>query len=642
MCSTPSVVCSNRQHLPHSKGRMGLNEEQLIAVNTRDGFYRCTAVPGSGKTTVFVARAVAILREGTPAHKLLGLTFTKSAAENMEAKVKVYEKLDGRRYIPEDVRVFRTFHGWALNFARNYHESFPFAVSHSPLLLPAERYQIMVPILRASEKRVKYKDVTSYISEMKRRDITPEQAYDEADGEAGIAFSRVYAAYEEKCQDIGKLDFDSLLTQTVRLLETRSDILHRVRPDYLQVDESQDTDSIQWSLVRLLGSDNVFCVGDENQNMFSWRGSEADGLAGKFEERFPGNKILTLSTNYRSTRALIRYFKEIAPIQNAGVAGMCTVNDEGVPPEFYAYKGEEHEAESILGNLVDPDNTAVLARTNRQLGAFEKVAGRMEIKYKLIGKSGFFSNPEVEFTVAFAQYCAGAATDNTVKKIIRSPYDACRHIKKAEAISILESMQSGTVGQASMARLLGHFHSGDYDQDGYIRQLHALLEETRREIVGKWSQDALRCVITKFGILNHYRDNEDVGNDPADNVLALLRMAEKKGTLLEFVQMCHKAKQASRSTVKRLSFSTIHQAKGLEWNHVHVIGVDHEILPHKNGDLEEEKRIYYVACTRAAKRLYVSTSGVPSEFIKHKVTTAPDSEPDFLDQMYRNAQGIPE
>src|SRR5258708_6683596 len=128
------------------------------------------------------------------------------------------------------------------------------------------------------------------------------------------------------------------------------------------------------------------------------------------------------------------------------------------------YVNEDTEAETILMGLTEPDETAVLARTNRQLAAFEKAAGKMEMKYKLLGKSGFFSQHEVESTIAFAQYCAGAATDDCVKKIIRSPFDVCRFIKKPETLQTLERMQAGQVGRSPYARLLSQFHSGDPEQ----------------------------------------------------------------------------------------------------------------------------------------------------------------------------------
>lgn len=609
-----------------------LNAEQLAAVRTREGVFNIVSVPGSGKTTCFVVRSVAILGEDISPSQFLGLTFTKSAAEEME-KRSGYKRAEG------GPKIFRTFHGWALDFVSTHHHDFPFQVQPHPLLLPHDLYKILGPLIKQMPRRAKYKDMQSYISEMKRKDVSPEEAMGKADNEIAAGYARVYEQYERKCQQLGKFDFDSLLTQSVRLLESRPDILSRVQPTYLQCDEAQDNDKIQWRLIQLLGGKgNVFVVGDTEQNMYSWRGAEADGLLEAFDARFPGAHRLKLLINYRSTQAIINYLREISP--GTEWEHMRSAKGYGKDPEFKKYIGEDQEAEMILMSLADPDNTAILARTNRQLAAFEKAAGKLEMKYKLLGKSGFFSQHEIESTIAFAQYCAGAATDDCVRKIIRSPFDVCRFIKKAEAIHTLERLQAGSLGQVKFPRLLREFNSGDPEQDRYVRELRHRLEETRQQATGKSSQDALRNVITNFGILHHYQDDEDaIDNNPADNVMSLLRMAEKRGTLLEFVQMCHKAKQASRSTAKRLCFSTVHQAKGLEWKHVYVVGCNADVMPHKNGEPGEELRIYRVACSRAADFLTVSSNEVPSVFIKHKlpVSQTNQAEVDFLQTMYLNA-----
>lgn len=583
---------------------------------------------------MFVARARAIIEEGVA--KFLGLTFTKSAAEEMEKRAG-YKSGNGKP------RVFRTFHGWALDFCSTYFREFPFNLNPHPLLLPHEQYKTLGPVIKEMTRRRKYKDVQSYISTMKRKNILPAQAIEDAEGPDAVDYAHAYERYEARCRRLGKLDFDSMMVEAVKLLEQRPDLLEAVRPDFLQCDEAQDNDAIQWRLIQLLGSGgNVFVVGDTEQNMYSWRGAEADGLTEQFKARFPSATKLVLRINYRSTQAIINYLKEISP--GTEWENMISALGYGTAPTFLRYAGEDQEAEQILSSLVNPEETAILARTNRQLAAFEKAAGKFEMKYKLLGKSGFFSQHEVESTVAFAQYCAGGATDDCVKKILRSPFDATRFIRKPDVIHSLEAMQAGSVGREPFARILQRFNSGDGEQDGRIRDLVSRLNDTRRQIQGKSSQDALRNVITNFGILHHYEDDEDaIDNNPADNIMSLLRMAEKRGTLLEFVQACHKAKQASRSTAKRLTFSTIHQAKGLEWKYVYVVGVNEGMLPHKNGEPSEELRIYRVACSRAACYLNVSTNEVASAFIKHKLPAAAhvQGQVDILETMYRNAaQGV--
>jgi len=611
---------------------LALNPEQLAAVDLREGPVNLVAVPGSGKTSVFSKRAAALLEEVGP-RRFLGVTFTKSAAEEFEHRA-------GYRSDPQNgkPKVFRTFHGFALEVASKEFHNFPFTVQSHPLLLPHDQYKILGPVLKQMNRRRKYKEVQSYISQCKRLNISPEQAIEDAEGDDAVDYAHAYERYESKCMAMGKFDFDSLLIHTVKLLESRPEILARWQPDFLQCDEAQDNDALQWRLVELLGAKgNVFVVGDPNQNMYTWRGSDALGLTEKFSERWPGAKTLSLSTNYRSTGAIVDYLKEIAPIKTAAVMSMTSANEQGMAPTFKRYASEAQEAEMILSGLADPEHTAILARTNRQLGEFEKAAGNLDLKYKLLGRSGFFSQAEVEFTLAFAQYCAGAATDDSVKKIIRSPFEVVRFLKKHETLERLQELQAGQIGHIPYARLLRQYTG---DNEGLVHELHRQLNEARLAVQGKPSQDALRNILTRFGIMHHYEDDEDaIDNNPGDNIMSLLRMAERKATLLDFVQMCHKAKQASRSTSKRLTFSTVHQAKGLEWKWVYVIGVNNDILPHKNGELEEEKRIYFVACSRAEKHLQVSCNDIPSPFIKGVLPAHLEQavEVDMLHTMYQNA-----
>jgi superfamily I DNA/RNA helicase len=318
---------------------------------------------------------------------------------------------------------------------------------------------------------------------------------------------------------------------------------------------------------------------------------------------------------------------------------MRTQNVQGVDPIHRRYLTADDEAEAIISQMPDRDNTAILARTNQQLAAFERVCGEKEIKYKLLGKSGFFHQEEIQNTLAFAQYFV-SPTDACIKQIIKSPYDCSRFMKKGEIIEALENAQRGTVGYQSFTKLLASFRHHDSEQTNRVLDLNRKLQETAERIRGKSAEGALRNILTIFGILHHYEDNVDADNNPANNIRTLLRMTDKHSTLMSFVNSCIKAKAASRSTAKRLTLSTVHQAKGKEWNDVYVVGVNHETLPHKNGDPEEEKRIYFVACSRAALHLSISCYGEPSVYIKACVAGAPavQQEVDALDWMMRSTE----
>lgn len=616
-----------------------LNSEQQAAVAVRSGFYVIVAVPGSGKTRVTTERVLGLLAAGVPPGKILVCTFTKEAAKEMETRC-------GFKRQPGDPRIFRTFHGWCLDFVTANTKEFPFELQHFPLLTSFEQFKVMGGVMRSlprpsSGKKLLYRDVMEYISRQKRNALTPQDAMREATGEWGKVYAQAYARYEAGCKAAGKMDFDSLLVESVLLLESRKDILDRVRPDYLLCDEAQDNDRIQWRLIKLLGAGgNIFCVGDPDQNMYSWRGAEADGLTTGFESRFPAGRVLPLAENYRSTEEIIAYLNKIKPSHT--VVMRCGRKTHGPLPIFRKFDLEEQEAAAIMDDMIEPELTAILTRTNRQLKQFEELCGERDIKYKLLGKSGFYHQEEVENVVALAQYFVNPS-DACVKRIISAPYDDMRHLRKKELIEALMDQQRGSVGRVSLGALLtsGRRHVADPQQNQYANALGEKLLRVRNEIGGKTAENALRYILATFGVLNYYEDDEDVDNNPADNVRSLLRIAEKRATLLDFVSRCLKAKQASRSTAKRLTLSTIHQAKGKEWKAVYVAGVNLDVLPHKSGEIREEERIYFVGCSRAEYKLHVSCTGVPSQFIKPELPLSSDKvEVDYVRKMYEIANEV--
>lgn len=592
---------------------MPLNTEQRAAVNTRQGVHNCVSVPGTGKTTVFVARVHDLLEEGVRPQEILGLTFTREGALEMEARARLKR---GKN----EHRIFRTFHGFTLDLILHERDNFGYQLEHWPLLNPLQAARILVKICHRVDIP-KWKELQSYISLQKRKGISAEDAADYAEDER---YAEGYAQYEQACKrggqnGLGVLDFDSTVIEAVKLLETNAAVRARWQFKYVMLDEAQDTDAIQWRLVQLLSQKygNVFCVGDPNQSMYSWRGSEPDGLLEKFDARFPGANHIHLSKNYRSTKAIVEYCKRIAPSQTDAVKNMCTDNVEGEQPDFRLYGSDLLEADDILRQVEDPENSAVLVRTNRQLRAFEQMCGERNIKYVLLGKSGFFGREEVKNTVAFVQHLF-SPTDACVKRILMSPYDCTRFLQKKMVVDRLVEMKD-TGYTPTFHAGMQRFSCSDRNQNEYVRQLQSRLLDARRWAASLPPGEAVKQIAMRFGILDHYSSSHTEDNDPEENVLSLARMAANKKSLMEFFQAVMRAYAASRSRKGRLTLSTIHQAKGKEWKNVFVAGVDLDVLPHKNGELEEELRIYFVACSRAAWRLQVSSSGIPSPLIKERV-----------------------
>jgi ATP-dependent DNA helicase UvrD/PcrA len=599
-----------------------LNSEQRRAVDTHAGYIVMMAAPGSGKTTVIDARAKAILATGVRPEKFLSLTFTKEGAKEMLARA-------GKEFAKS--KIFCTFHSWALRFVTaeaNNFVALGYNLRHYPLATPYEAAKALGRIVshhpELRGRKEAFKDAGSFISLCKRRGLSPQKARLEAKQDLEDAYCDVYKKYDEALRTLGAMDFDSIIVETSRLLEKRSDVCARWQYDYLQLDEAQDTDSVQWRIVELINKGNIFAVGDENQGMYSWRGSETN-LVERFTARFPGAIVLPLSVNYRSTQEIVKYCKQIAPIQNETVTKLSTPNSMGNAPEFRRYATDWEEAKAIVNSITDLGNTAVLVRTNHQLRAFEDECGERGLKYKLLGKSGFWGRGEVKDVLAFVQYMI-APTDASTVHIIKSPYDCTRYMKKAEIVDNLEAMQArrvdGMGGKLGLHRFLSSYSSMDPNQDNLVRELDRFLNNLRAQVAGRRAGDAVKLIVERTGMLNYYEDDEDsegIDNNPLENIREVFKVANTKTTLADFLAYTQRVHRASLARKGFLTLSTIHQAKGKEWDTVYVAGVNDGVLPHLKGDDEEEKRIYFVACSRAAQRLHVSGNGVVSKFIKDKL-----------------------
>jgi len=599
-----------------------LNPYQRAVVDFREGVAVVQAAPGSGKTACIVQRVQALLREGVPTKEILSLTFTNSAAKEMR------ERAD----LGEDTKVFSTFHSWALSFIKREAFALPFKVKTgfhgepAPLLLPLDACRLLAQICRHLPDKVQWKDAQSFISRMKRRGVSPQMAYRAIGNDGEEKFIVAYAKYEVALRDKGVLDFDSIVIETANLLRTREDVRARNQYRFVQVDEAQDTDEVQASAVKYITEKHGNCVfvGDTNQNMYSWRGAVGN-LEAHVKALFPDAVILPLAINYRSTQSIVDYCKEIAPNRNASVTDLTTPNEKGIEPVFRLYAREDEEAKAVILGCQDLGNTAVLARTNRQLGVVENECANRGLRYKLLGKSGYWSQREIKDVVSII----GAVVrpiDANVMGALKARCEMTKFIRKADGHgtkgvpTLLKEMQAREVGKASLYSLLCRYRGDGADA---VNNLGHQLRSLRSEVSRLSGADGVKRIIERFGVLSSYDEDdnkdENVDNDPRDNIMKLVEYAGKKKSVDEFFEWTCKVQRGLRARTDALALGTIHAAKGKEWPTVFVIGVNQDVLPHIKGDLEEECRIYFVACSRAAKRLCVSANGVPSELIRHKL-----------------------
>jgi DNA helicase II / ATP-dependent DNA helicase PcrA len=606
-----------------------LNPEQLEATKWRSGPVVIQACPGAGKTRTLVELVNGLLEEGYPADKIVAMTFTREAAEEMAS----------RAGLSEEQRIFRTFHSFCLDLIHKESRFLPFQLTAAPPEAGQQR-KLLGSICRAN--RIDFKQLTGFISSMKRKGVTPEKALEDALGAVGLRIAVGYQQYDKQCRELGWVDFDSMLIESVNLLAENEEVRNRWQFKFVLVDEAQDTDNVQWRLVDLISKEhgNVFAVGDEEQLIYAWRGAVPDGLS-NFAQKFSGARTILLFRNYRSTPEIVAFSKKFAPKKSELIDRMVSQRASGVVPCIRRFAGEGDEATKILSSILDPEHTAILTRTNRQLSKFENACIDRGIKYNLLKKSGFWTQPEVKYMLAYLQ-ASQYPTDAAVKTIIQSPFRETKYIKdKRGLISALDDRikRDKFVGENStpMIKLLT-----DPEIVGSVQATQESLHKVR-SLIGSLKNlgngaptEVMQRILDTCDVKVYYEVEEegDGDNDAIDNINELYKIVSRFQTVNEALDFARKAIAASRRSKKpRLTLSTVHQAKGKEWAHVFVTGVCKDILPHKRGEASEEKRIMWVAVTRAADTLTVSFYGTPSEYIEKLWT--PEAQ-----KAYEEAAGV--
>lgn len=521
-----------------------LNPEQQLCVDSVDGDFVTIAGPGAGKTRVLVERYVKMRERGIPDSDILNLTFTSAAAKNMVERVSQY--LDASQ-------VFRTFHSFCLDLLKQERAHIPFKTCPTIIPVRGEQFLLMKDLLKVYPIITSYRALADRISEWKAGNVSTDQALEEEFSTGvGYFYALAYRDYEIECRKEGWLDFDSLVKETVKLLEENDEVRRRNTRRYIAVDECQDTDTTQFQLLRLLYNGNIFVVGDENQLIYEWRSAQRGNLS-NFARTFAGAKTLYLGRNYRSTERIVDFLKSILPVDNGLASHMVSMRPAGEPVRYINYGGEDEEANEVLSSIVIRgivDESAVLARTNRQLQLIQRRAMSRNIKAEILGKKNVWQENEVKHLI-----------DLTKEKIA--------------------DLRPAAVVMADL-----------------IRE-HNLV----------------------------YRYTNTKGNpsdkDPIENLNDIVRMSGRKSketgqplTVPQFLEWLRKITYMRRTkTEPILTLSTVHQAKGREWAHVFVVGCNQGTMPHRDGELLEEHRIFFVACSRAADGLQISYTKNRSQFL---------------------------
>ena len=641
----------------------GLNERQKEAVETLSGPLLILAGAGSGKTKTLTHRIANLIAHGVQPSHILAVTFTNKAAKEMRERL--WRLLDetssishsgSRRSRPsprgsransraaalrnppnwdiddapesysEPTRSFMpymgTFHGIAVKILRI--ESEKMGLDNNFVIYDMDDQvslirRILKDLRMSENKQLKPKSIQSIISSEKNQGNGPEEYEAKALYPNQRQIARVFYRYEEEKRKAQALDFDDLLLKELELLQKYPEIRKKWqdRFEHILIDEYQDTNIIQYNIVKLLVNMecNICVVGDDWQSIYSWRGADFTNIL-NFERDFPGAKVIKLEQNYRSTGNILTASQKIINENKTRTEKtLFTEAGDGEPVEIESLRDETAEANFVALKILNmhrdfPDYSsfAVLYRTNAQSYAFEKAFIDMRIPYKIVGGVRFYDRKEVKDVLA-------------VLRLLVNQRD------KVSLARVFSNVLSG-VGDASLAKILMAMDAVDgakplFDpdvvdvlssgkaQNGLMRLVNFLKKTSLDENPG----EIVRKVVEYFDFKTLTDDGTPSGEDRMENLDVLATNASSYFNLDEFLADASLMSSADEASGKNaVTLMTLHSAKGLEFPVVFIVGMEEGLFPTSRAcddeaDLEEERRLAYVGMTRAMRRLFLTYAG---------------------------------
>ncbi len=599
-----------------------LNEEQIKPVLETEGPVLVLAGAGSGKTRVLTSRIAYILEEKrVSSESILAITFTNKAANEM--KERLFRITDiSRAWVC-------TIHSMCVRILRMFAKEAGIQENFS-IYSETERNNIIKKSFQECDfddekllKSVKY-----HIANAKMLGFSPERYAQEFAGDHDIeAVVKVYARYQKHLRENNALDFDDLLNETRRLLKTNEEAREYLsgRFRYILVDEFQDTNEVQYEIIRMLASahGNLFAVGDDDQSIYGWRGAKIENIL-HFEKDFKGAKVFKLERNYRSTKTILSLANTV--IKNNGRRKdktLWTENDEGEPARVYEAEEESGEARFIAHTIVGLvsrgyrySDFAVLMRLNALTRSLEQEFLADGIPFKVFGGFKFFERKEIKDMLAYL-------------RLVNNPFDS-------EALTRIINFPKRGIGAKTVEILQNYAFENElsvydalYDLEflGFTSGTKQKLESFR-ELVKGWILESqsmpvdelVKKIVVDTKMREAYADDSDESINKRANIEEFINSVDeycrlnKEATLTDYLnQVTLSSDTDDMDDGNYVSLATIHSVKGLEFKCVFVCGMEENILPVSRAvgnedDMEEERRLMYVAITRAMKRIYLTRS----------------------------------
>ncbi len=633
-----------------------LNPAQREAVTTLKGSLLVLAGAGTGKTRVITYRIAELIKHGVVPSRILAVTFTNKAAREMRQRALT---LLGRRKIAAAPPEISTFHSLCVRILRRHARrlGYPDAFSIYDRSDQETLARNALRDIRVNAGNLRPGDLLSFIGGWKNQGIVPQSAQVNAEGDRAELAGAAYAKYQSQLRAAGAMDFDDLLLVTNRLFSEHPDarMAESKRFDHLLIDEYQDTNDSQYRIVKALAERhrNLCVVGDDDQSIYGWRGAEIAHILG-FRDDWPEAKVVRLESNYRSVAPILGYANALIAHNSTRHQKVLRPSREGgMVPHILRYEDESKEAEAVVlqieqllvGNSehpVLPSDCAILFRTNEQPRVFEIELRRVKIPYVLVGGQSFYDRREIRDVLAYLRVFVNPLDEVSLLRIINIPgrgigastIEALLKVAVAEGKSLWAVLPSALSLVDLPAAVISR-----------VEGFRGLLEQFQSKL-GKGSiADLMRELLRK---IDYRSELERLYAAPGEaearwqaveelvNAAALFEQRDKSATLVSFLEEASLTdrddmRDSDKSQQPAITLMTLHSAKGLEFPHVFMVGMEEGILPHQRSviegrGVEEERRLCYVGVTRAQESLTLtftrarmkwgkSRPSIPSRFL---------------------------
>lgn len=626
-----------------------LNEEQRKPAMQTEGAVIVTAGAGSGKTRMLTHRIAYMIKElGINPYNILAITFTNKAANEMKERLeKMIDNIDGMWVC--------TFHAMCSKILRFDIDKLGYTKSFS-IYGDTEKNRVIKRVLENVKTDINAETFAWHISNAKNNIMDPDE-YSKYihDKKKCEAITKVYKEYENELFKANALDFDDLLTKTYELLTKFPDVREHYQNKfkYIHVDEFQDTNTAQYKLVRLLSGKygNVFAVGDEDQCIYSWRGAQVTNVK-QFTIDYAGCKVFKLEQNYRSTKKIISLANKLIKNNVSRIdKNLWTNNEEGADVELKDTFSDMEEAETIaekIENLVTNDgykysDFAILMRVNSLSRILEEKLLTYNIPYKVYGGYKFFERKEIKDTTSYLYLLANPSDTEATIRMLSFPKKGIGDVSIAQIAEIAEN------NNVSMMEVIENTEK--YGISGALANKLAavkdLFEDLNKNKEAMPLEDFASYLVSKVGIKEAIgtktEDDENKCLNVDDFIQSVTEYADANegATIEEFLQSITLMRDIDSMSDEDnfVSLITVHAAKGLEFNVVFLVGLNDGLFPLSRAinstnpnDLEEERRLMYVAITRARKKLFLSRSKTKFNYeTKRSDYTLPSR---FLEEMF--------